>query len=184
MRWWPIRNRDADLERELRADLELEEEEQRERGLSAEEAQYAARRAFGNVTLVREQTREVWGWGPVERLGQDLRYALRQLRRAPGFAITSILILGLGIGAVTAVFSLVDAALLKMLPVHDPEQLVQFKTATPEAPVDDVFSYPTFEALGAQSRVLAGALAFRRLHDIDIEVDGHGGIGGRTVGLG
>ena len=62
MRWWQIRKRDADLERELQSDLELEEEEQRERGLSAEEARYAARRAFGNPTLIREQTRATWSW--------------------------------------------------------------------------------------------------------------------------
>src|SRR5271154_7307588 len=85
MHWWQIRKRGADLERELRYDLELEEEEQRESGLPAEEARYAARRAFGNETLIREQTHEAWGWAPVERLLQDLRYGLRQLIRNPGF---------------------------------------------------------------------------------------------------
>lgn len=70
MRWWQIRKRDEDLERELRSDLELEEEEQREGGVPSEEAPYAARRAFGNTTLIREQTREAWGWAPFERLSQ------------------------------------------------------------------------------------------------------------------
>ena len=79
MRWWQIRKRDADLERELRSDLELEEEEQRENGVPPEEARYAARRAFGNTTLIREQTHEAWGWAAFERLSQDIRYALRQL---------------------------------------------------------------------------------------------------------
>ena len=69
MKWWPIRKRDADLDRELRSDLELEEEEQRDDGKSPEEAHYAARRAFGNTTLIREQTHEAWGWAPVEQLG-------------------------------------------------------------------------------------------------------------------
>ena len=68
MKWWQIRKRNADLERELRSDLELEEEEQRENGLPPEEARYAARRAFGNTTLIREQTHEAWGWAPFERL--------------------------------------------------------------------------------------------------------------------
>ena len=81
MKWWQIKKRDADLERELRSDLELEEEEQRENGLSAEDARYAARRAFGNTTLIKEQTHEAWGWATFERFLQDVRYAFRQPRK-------------------------------------------------------------------------------------------------------
>ena len=79
MRWWQIRKRDADLNRELRSDLELEEEEQRERGLSAEEARHAALRAFGNPTLIREHTHEVWSWNGLENLLRDLRISVRTL---------------------------------------------------------------------------------------------------------
>jgi predicted permease len=173
MRWWRIKTRDADLERELRSDLELEEEEQRESGLSADDARYAARRAFGNTTLIKEQTHEAWGWAPIEHLLQDLRYALRQLRRSPGFTLTAVSILALGIGAVTAVFSLIDAALLKMLPVESPEQLVQFKCISPAFPINDAFSYTALKALGGQTQAMAGVLAFRKLHNIDLEIDGH-----------
>jgi hypothetical protein len=83
MKWWQIKQRDADLERELDSDLELEEEEQRECGLSSEDAHYAAKRAFGNPTLIKEQTREAWTSVQLERLWQDLRYALRQMRKSP-----------------------------------------------------------------------------------------------------
>ena len=131
----------------------------------------AARRALGNTMLIREQAHEAWGWAPFERLAQDLRYALRQLRHAPGFTFTAVVILGLGIGAATAVFSLIDAALLKMLPVRHPEQLVELKNIDPHVD-NDAFSYPTFKNLEKQSGALAGAVAFRKLHNIDVEIDG------------
>jgi predicted permease len=176
MKCWQVKKRVADLERELQSDLELEQEEQRENGLSQEEAGYAARRAFGNPTLIKEQAREAWGWASFERVSQDLRYALRQVPRSPGFTLTAVLILAIGIGAVTAVFSLIDAALLKMLPVEHPEQLVQFKNVAPTFPITDTFPYPAFKTMSQQTHVLAGVLAFRKLHNIDFEVDGHGSL--------
>ena len=124
MRWWQIRKRDADLARELQSDLELEEEEQRERGLSAEEARYAARRAFGNTTLIREQTRATWSWSWLESLAADLKYGLRGMRRNAGSTVFAILIVGLGIGGASTVFSVVNALLLRPLPFRDPGQLV------------------------------------------------------------
>src|ERR1700727_1996647 len=90
MRWWQIKKRNADLERELRSDLELEEEEQREKGVPADEAGYAALRAFGNPTLIREQTRATWSWNWLDSLRRDLRYGMRSLGRTPGFTLIAV----------------------------------------------------------------------------------------------
>jgi predicted permease len=124
MRWWRRKQRDEELARELQCDLELEEEEQRERGLSPEEARFAAVRAFGNPTLIREQTRAVWTWNWLERLVRDLKYSARTLWRSPSFSIVSVLVMALGIGATTSLFTIVRAVLLRPLPFRDPGNLV------------------------------------------------------------
>jgi macrolide transport system ATP-binding/permease protein len=132
MQWWQIRKRNEELERELQSDLELEEEEQRANGLSEEEARSAARRAFGNTTLVREHIHEAWGWAPIERLLQNIRYALRQLWRSPGFSIVSTMTLALGIGATTAIFTLVYDVMLRPLPFAQPDRLVTIEEKVAE----------------------------------------------------
>lgn len=124
MRWWQARKRNADIDHELQSDLDLEEEEQRDRGLSAEEAAYAARRALGNETLIREQTREVWGWNWLENLWRDVRIGVRILGRTPGFSTIAILVMALGIGANVALFTVVRAVLLDPLPFPQPNQLI------------------------------------------------------------
>lgn len=124
MRWWRRKQRDEELARELASDLELEEEEQRERGLSAEEARYAAKRAFGNSTVIREQTRAVWTWNWLERLVRDVKYGARTLWRSPSFSLVSVLVMALGIGATTSLFTIVRAVLLRPLPFRDPGKLV------------------------------------------------------------
>src|ERR1700760_3552396 len=129
MRWWQIKKRDAELERELRSDLELEEEEQREGGISGEEARYAALRAFGNPTLIREQTRAIWSWTWLESLARDLRLSLRTLRRTPSFTVIAVLVMAMGIGANVALFTVVRGVLLKPLPFHDPDRLVMLYEA-------------------------------------------------------
>ncbi|HEX3942258.1 MAG TPA: ABC transporter permease [Acidobacteriaceae bacterium] len=134
MRWWQIGKRNADLERELRSDLELEEEEQRERGLSPEEARYAARRAFGNPTLIREHTHEAWGWNGLESLRRDLFYAARTLGRAPGFSLIVVLVMSLGIGATVAMFTVVHSVLMKPLPFQDQGRLVRIYEADAHEP--------------------------------------------------
>src|ERR1700733_4543117 len=124
MRWWPIKKRNSDLERELQSDLALEEEEQRERGLSSEEARYAALRAFGNPTLIREQTHATWSWNWLESLASDVKYGFRGMGRNAGSTLFAVLIVGLGIGGASTVFSVVNALLLRPLPFRDPGQLV------------------------------------------------------------
>ena len=124
MTWWQIRKRDADVERELQSDLELEEEEQREHGVPPEEARHAALRSFGNPTLIIEQTRAVWSWNGLESLLRDLRISVRTLFRSPGFSIIAVLVMALCIGATTSLFTVVRSVLLKPLPFRDPDQLV------------------------------------------------------------
>src|SRR6516225_209756 len=97
MRWRRL-NLGEDLERELRGHLELEAEEQHEAGLSPDEARYAARRAFGNTTLIKEDVRAVWNWTVLEQIGRDLRYAMQTRGKSRGFAGVAILSLALGIG--------------------------------------------------------------------------------------
>lgn len=114
-----------ELAAEMRQHIEEKTEQlMRSEGLSRSEAEQIARRAFGNLTLVEERSREVWQWPALESIRADIRYALRQMRRSPAFAVTIVLLLGLGIGATTAVFSLVDTILLKPLPYPDPAALV------------------------------------------------------------
>ncbi len=123
MRWWWNAKRDAELERELRADLELEEEEQRENGVAEDEARYAALRAFGNPGLIREQTHAEWSGLWLESMWRDFGYAVRRLMKVPGFTVIVVLTLALGMGANIAIFTLVQGFLLRSLPVSDPSRL-------------------------------------------------------------
>jgi len=110
---------DRELEEEIRLHLEMK----KEAGGGTDEARYAARRQFGNAMLLRENSREIWGWGSVETFVRDVAFGWRAMRRSPAVTATAVLSLALGIGANTAIFSLMDAVLLRILPVRDPSQL-------------------------------------------------------------
>ena len=150
---------ESDLEEEMRLHRELREQEQAEAGASPEEAHYAALRRFGNVALTRERSREMWGWSALEDTIQDVRYGLRQLRRSPGFTAVVVLILALGIGANTAIFTLIDAVMLKSLPVADPRHLYRLgdnnnccvMTGTQNGGSFVLYSYPLYEELRDQT---------------------------------
>ena len=128
------RQKEAELRDELDFHLAEEAEERRAAGLTEEQARTAARRDLGNVALVVEDTRTAWGWFAVEQIGQDLRYAIRQVRRGPLFATVVAATLALGIGGTTAVFSVVQAVLLAPLPYEEPGQLVRFYQQEPDNP--------------------------------------------------
>ena len=121
------RSKEEGLAAELQFHLEEEAEEQRASGISAQEARGVARRELGNLGLIQEDTRATWSWTLLEQVVQDVRYGARTMLRNPAFTILASLSLALGIGANTAIYSFMDALLMRPLPVADPASLVVLK---------------------------------------------------------
>jgi predicted permease len=122
------------LQEEIREHIEMETQDNIARGMSAQEARYAAVRKFGNVRRVQEDAREVWSFVWLEQLWQDVRFGMRMLLQSPAFTAVAVLTLAFGIGANTAIFSLIDAVMLRSLPVENPAQLVLLKWSARKSP--------------------------------------------------
>jgi len=122
---WRRRHRDLELDEELAGHMRMAIEERVARGERREDAERAARREFGNLGVVTEVTREMWGGGWFERLLQDVRYGARTLRRSPAFTIVALSTLALGVGATTAMFTVVHAVLLRPLPYPRSDRLMR-----------------------------------------------------------
>jgi putative ABC transport system permease protein len=166
---------EARLNEEAAAHLDELTSEYQRRGLTPEEARAAARREFGNLTAIREIHREQRRLPFFDPLARDLRYALRQLRAKPGFAATVVLTLALGIGANTAIFQVLDAVALRMLPVKNPEQLVSLELRQSSKSSHATFanmSYPLFRELAVRQRSLAGLIASASIPPAEREQDG------------
>lgn len=146
-----LRNR-RQMEEELAEEMRLHQELRAE-ALGAESD--AARRRFGNELLLREDSRAVWGWAWVDTVGQDVRYALRALKAHPAFALTAVLSLALGIGANTAIFTILNAVMLRTLPVEEPQRLVQVQMGRQGS-----FTNPLWEELRARAGGFDGLLAY------------------------
>ena len=156
------------LEEEIRAHIGMEERENLEAGMPPEEAHFAALRRFGNVAETQERSREMWKWQWLETLLQDLRYGLRQLRRNPGFTAVAVITLALGIGANTAIFSIVDAVLLRPLPYPHPDQLVLlFGVPVKQPDALSAISYRDFTEIRKQNSVFSG-MGGNTFHDLTL----------------
>ncbi|HEU0139796.1 MAG TPA: ABC transporter permease [Bryobacteraceae bacterium] len=147
------RRLDRDLEEELRLHTVMRAQKFTAEGMPPKAAQAAAERQFGNRTRVRETCRELWTFSTIEALWQDVRYGLRTLAKAPVFSAVAIISLALGIGANTALFSLMDVMLMRELPVKNPQQLVEFIRASPSAMMTNL-PYPVFSYFQRDQEVL------------------------------
>ncbi len=189
--WWLQRRRkDEELREELQFHLANEADERRADGLTEDQARWAAHRELGNVTRVREDTRMLWSWVLLEQLAQDVRYGLRTMAANKTFSAMAILSLALGIGANTAIFSLMDSILLRSLPVPDPQSLVILSWRTPSRNmhgtnrhnnsfndpnggfIGGFFAYPAFELFRKNDSVFSSVFGYQGAGDLNLTFRG------------
>jgi predicted permease len=149
---------DAEMSEEIQAHLDALAAENERRGMSREEARYAAQRSFGGVEQIKERARDQRGWMWLEQSWQDLRYAVRGLRKTPSFTLTAVLTLALGIGVNTALFTVYNIVALRPLPVRDPDGLVKI-SGQRRGTFGPGFSYAEYVAYRDGNRVLSGLAA-------------------------
>src|ERR1700723_1755398 len=174
------RQLNQDLEEEMRLHLEFRRQQQIESGLSALAAGQAAHRRFGNVARLKEKSIMTWGWEGLESFLHDAAYGARALLRSPALTLVALLSLALGIGANTAIFSLLDAVMLRSLPVKDPAQLVLLGKGDTSGITDDfartdLYSYPFYRQMQQKNQVFSDTAAICSMTN---EV--HGFVEGRT----
>ena len=169
-----------ELDEEMQLHLELRQQQQIALGLRPEDSRTAAMRRFGNTTRIWERSQMVWGWGWLESLLQDVVYGIRAMLRSPVLTMVALLSLALGIGANAAIFSFLDAVLLRSLPVEDPQRLVLLGTADSSGITDafactEFYSYPFYRQFQAKNAVFSlTAAIFSMTNDV------HGFVENRT----
>ena len=151
------------LDEELQSHIEMRADELQQGGLGSGDALAQARREFGSSLRAREETRSAWQIRWLEDLVSDLRYGARALRRSPGFAAAAIFSLALGIGANTAIFTLINALLLRTLPVHEPQQLVLVGRRDMESDRSTSFPYPFYREVRDHNDVFSGVLCYTNI---------------------
>jgi len=162
----------ADLEQEMQLHVDLRQKQQGELGMPQDEAGFAARRRFGNPTLIKEKSQMTWGWSWLESLAQDVLYGVRAMLRSPGLTIVALLSLALGIGANTAIFTFMDAVMLRSLPVKDPSKLVVLGSGEADGITDafaatDLYSYPFYRQMQQRNQVFSDVAAiFSMTNDV------------------
>jgi predicted permease len=142
---------ESDLDEEMRFHLDMKAAKSGDRA--------SAQRQFGNTGILKEESRDMWGWARWERLWQDVRYAVRQLAAHPGFTLVAVLSLGLGIGANTAIFSLIDHVMLRLLPVRNPQELQVVLRS---------MSYPRFQELRRRNTIYSDVVGVHQISDLNV----------------